>query len=265
MKAYCTLLGSEDYLPGVLCLHRSLQLLATQYPFFVFVCANILASTRKVLEAENIQLIAIESIQFEEKEYIFERFANTWTKLALFDQTQFSRLVYLDADMLVLKNCDELFDLDLKGGLAMAAACTCNPLKKPEYPKHWQPETCFFNGGRAVSDFYGNSGLLVLEPHTGLLADMLAFLAKRGASAFPFPDQDFLNIYFNGKIKPLSYVYNTLKTTLKYHADVCNVEEVKVLHYILDKPWQKHRVNNEYQDLEALWWEVYEKEIMISQ
>ena len=39
--------------------------------------------------------------------------AATFTKLALWSQTQFRRIVYLDADMMVLKNLDGLFDIDL--------------------------------------------------------------------------------------------------------------------------------------------------------
>lgn len=52
----------------------------------------------------------------------------------------------LDSDMLVLRNMDELMELELdppsaagKGDKVFAAshACVCNPLKKPHYPKDW--------------------------------------------------------------------------------------------------------------------------------
>ena len=52
----------------------------------------------------------------------------------------------LDSDMMVMRNMDELMDLELdapeskgKGNRVFAAshACVCNPKKKPHYPKDW--------------------------------------------------------------------------------------------------------------------------------
>jgi alpha-N-acetylglucosamine transferase len=59
---------------------------------------------------------------------------------------EYDRVVQLDSDMLVLKNMDELMEMELdppsmagKGKKVFAAghACVCNPLKKPHYPKNW--------------------------------------------------------------------------------------------------------------------------------
>lgn len=52
----------------------------------------------------------------------------------------------LDSDMMVLKNMDELMEIELdasasegKGNRVFAAshACVCNPKKKAHYPKDW--------------------------------------------------------------------------------------------------------------------------------
>ncbi len=52
----------------------------------------------------------------------------------------------LDSDMMVMRNMDELMDIELdapdsegKGNRVFAAshACVCNPKKKPHYPKDW--------------------------------------------------------------------------------------------------------------------------------
>lgn len=67
-------------------------------------------------------------------------------KLAVFGLTGYERLVYLDADMLVTKNMDELMDVELdnaglggKGDRVYASchACMCNPAKRVHYPKDW--------------------------------------------------------------------------------------------------------------------------------
>lgn len=74
------------------------------------------------------------------------RFYDCWSKLVPFSMTQYERIVQLDSDMLVLRNMDELMDLELDppamdgtGDRVFAAshACVCNALKKPHYPKDW--------------------------------------------------------------------------------------------------------------------------------
>jgi alpha-N-acetylglucosamine transferase len=74
------------------------------------------------------------------------RFYDCWSKLTPFSLVQYDRIVQLDADTLVLKNMDELMELELdgpeqegKGSRVFAAShtCVCNPLKKPHYPENW--------------------------------------------------------------------------------------------------------------------------------
>ena len=59
----------------------------------------------------------------------------------------------LDSDMLVMRNMDELMDIELDSALsegnghrvfAASHACVCNPLKKPHYPKNWYVDTPTF-------------------------------------------------------------------------------------------------------------------------
>jgi hypothetical protein len=44
----------------------------------------------------------------------------------------------MDSDMLILRNMDELMEIDLPPGwIAAAHACTCNPRKLAHYPEDW--------------------------------------------------------------------------------------------------------------------------------
>jgi len=66
------------------------------------------------------------------------RFNETWSKIHIYGLHQFERIVVLDADMLVLKNMDELMDLPIPDdGLAACHACVCNPRKLSHYPQSW--------------------------------------------------------------------------------------------------------------------------------
>lgn len=64
----------------------------------------------------------------------------------MFGLVQYERIVLLDADMLVIKNMDELMELELdevgdESGanrvFAASYACLCNPLKRAHYPEDW--------------------------------------------------------------------------------------------------------------------------------
>lgn len=198
------------------------------------------------------------------KKYVEDaRFNDCWTKLVVFSLTQFSRVVQLDSDMLVLKNMDELMDLALdppavseagssKRVFASGHACVCNPLKKPHYPSNWVPSNCAFThqhgrpdeaqveGGdpsKSLGDL--NSGLLVVNPSRVLFDQIVKQMDERGEE-YSFPDQDLLADLYRGRWVPLPYVYNALKTmrTEGVHDVIWRDDEVKNVHFILSpKPW----------------------------
>ena len=50
----------------------------------------------------------------------------------------FQQVVMMDSDMIVMRNMDELMELDVASDWISAAhACACNPRKLAHYPKDW--------------------------------------------------------------------------------------------------------------------------------
>jgi len=105
------------------------------------------------------------------------RFYDCWSKLTPFSLVEYDRVVQLDSDMMVLKNMDELMELELdppsmegKGNKVFAAshACVCNPLKKPHYPRDW-----------SVSSFASSS--LRYNP---VLSTVMAFLRNSALAIY---------------------------------------------------------------------------------
>jgi hypothetical protein len=77
--------------------------------------------------------------------YANARFAEVWSKLAVWTLEEYQRVAFLDADMLVVQNMDELFELPLPTGfIAACHACRCNPNRIASYPESWQPENCYY-------------------------------------------------------------------------------------------------------------------------
>ena len=270
MRAWATLLTQPSYLVGVRALRASLERAGSAYPLVVVVTAGIDAADRAVLEADGCLLREVEPIRPPRglrDSYANARFAEVWTKLAVWRLTEFERLVVLDADMLLTRHMDELFSLELGDGqIAACHACRCNPNHIPSYPASWTPEGCSYTHltdqdqitDDPGADGYFNGGILVLEPDARVFDDLVAGLAAvEDLTRYPFAEQDFLNERFRGRWRALPYVYNALKTLPFQHPGLWDADAVKNIHFIIDKPWETGLdPTSRYYALERIWWDV---------
>ena len=119
-QAYVTLLSSFDYLEGVLVLHRSLRAVKAQYPLLVLVTENVAtAEILSIFEDESIFYDIVEPLAYTaatQDKWKHSSVLNTASKVHLFSQVNWKKLVYIDADVLVLENIDDLF-LRLDGSM----------------------------------------------------------------------------------------------------------------------------------------------------
>jgi alpha-N-acetylglucosamine transferase len=270
VKAWATLLTQPGYLPGVRTLRASLERSGSAYPLLVMVTDGIDAESRRLLEDDGCLLRPVAPLRPASglaESYANARFAEVWTKLEAWRLTELERVIVLDADMLVRQNMDELFELELAPGtIAACHACRCNPNRIASYPASWTPENCFYTYCRGAEhtselaevDNYLNGGFLVVTPDEAVFDDMVARLRELDdLSRFPFAEQDFLNDLYRDRWTPLPYVYNALKTLPFQHPTVWNEAEVKNIHFIIDKPWEKPLdPEDRYHALNALWWDV---------
>ncbi|GAO18472.1 hypothetical protein UVI_02041900 [Ustilaginoidea virens] len=208
------------------------------------------------------------------------RFDDCWTKLVVFSLVGFARLVLLDADMLPLRNMDELMDLPLDADrrvFAAAHACVCNPLGKPHYPRAWVPRNCAFTAQHADPDAAQvrapdaaaglgalNSGLLVVRPSHGLFDQIVGHM-HANADRYTHPDQDLLADLYRGRWVALPYVYNALKTmpARGVHDAIWRPGSIKNVHYILSpKPWEELDQSGNWTgtDETHAWWVEANKE-----
>lgn len=160
---------------------------------------------------------------------------STFTKIGLWRQTQFHRLLYIDADVVALRAPDELFNIEAK----FAAV-----------PDIGWPD-CF------------NSGVLYLKPDMGDYYALLA-LAQRGIS-FDGADQGLLNTHFRNWHR-LSFTYNcTPSGNYQYVPAYRHFQSsISLVHYIgREKPWTVERngrgATGVYEELLGWWWSVYDK------
>ena len=192
---------------------------------------------------------------------IASRFEDTWTKLRAFELIDYDTLVFLDADITIFKNMDEVFDIELPGRDWIAAnhACVCNLDHDHWAPADWNAPNCAYTPlshpsaleiptpAPLSTDTKGkpthrllNSGMFLFYPSQSLWDSMLhSFSTSNQLSTYQFPDQDFLADFFLDRWRPLGWKYNALKTMRYWHENIWRDEEVRALHYIVDKPWER--------------------------
>ncbi|KAG8630063.1 hypothetical protein KVT40_001682 [Elsinoe batatas] len=264
--AYCTLITRASYLAGVILLAHSLKK-HSSHPLIVLYTPSLPASSIRALELEapksNILLHKAEALLPRENQHvnlIAARFADTWTKLRVFQLhepfPQFTRICYLDADMLIFRSPDAVFSLPLASDwIAANHACVCNLDSDPWAPSNWTAENCAYtplqhpsaltsptpvNPDSRPTHHLLNSGFFLFSPSPTLWSQMLDFFNTTPAlTTYKFPDQDLLADFFHNRWRSVGWQYNALKTMRYWHPNIWRDEEVVVLHYIVDKPWAK--------------------------
>ena len=236
MRAYITLLSTENYLPGVLVLHESLRRSGTSYPFVAAISAHLPPQIDRALERAGIIVRRIPECTAIPTEMIEGNghWGHTFDKVQLFGLHEFGKLVYVDSDMIVLANMDELFD---------------------------KPHMSAVPAGRLLHADWTrlNGGLLVVEPEQKLADSIFAVLpqaikdvADMGAQAIG--DQDLLNAYYpNWRDQPeleLDQGYNIFQRHLDQHIEEHGYRLphqeggdgslIKIVHFVgALKPWMK--------------------------
>lgn len=291
--AWVTLLTRSSYLPGVITLIHSLSIQRTAYPLIVLVTPSLPASSLRALELEITQnaLLKVHPVEplllpnNSKTTFIASRFEDTWTKLRTFQLTSYETCVFLDADITIYNNMDDIFDIKLPDDSWIAAchACVCNLDHDIWAPANWNRKNCAYTPLQHASaldtgtpvppsssppDTYTllNGGVFLYHPSDPLWqAVHQHFLTSSELSAYQFPDQDFLASFFCGKWRSLSWRYNALKTMRQWHTNIWRDDEIKGLHYIVDKPWEKRVASDGIGghlgrdgDTHTWWWNVWD-------
>ena len=111
--AYVTMLTDDSFLPGVRCLHLSLSHTGTPHPLVVMVTEHVSRATRMSLE-HFATTCEVSVLPIHCQPHLGNpTFASTQlTKINIWRMTQFRKLVYIDADCLVVSSLDSLFHLN---------------------------------------------------------------------------------------------------------------------------------------------------------
>jgi alpha-N-acetylglucosamine transferase len=90
-RVWATLITRKSYLAAVLVLQRSLQLAGSKYPLIAMYTDALSERAQEVLRGSGIALRKVDHLapRRNDMKPIEDRFADTWTKLAVFDLTEY--------------------------------------------------------------------------------------------------------------------------------------------------------------------------------
>ena len=244
--AYVTLVTNADFALGARALIRSLRLSGTAADLVVMHTGGVGADALAPLGDLGARLVPVDLLDTSPafnaahdratlhgrvpftkgNKPAFHTPLDNFAKLRLW-QLDYDRVVFLDADTLVLRNCDRLFDY---------------------------PEFCAApNVYEGLADFRRmNSGVFTARPDPATFDAMLDRLDAPGAF-WPRTDQSFLQAFFPDW-HGLPVIFNTLQYVWFAMPDLWHWPDIHVLHFQYEKPWQAdHPKAAQLAPLIALW------------
>jgi hypothetical protein len=166
--AYVTYVSSAEYVQGAAVLMHSIALTGSQYSRAVMVTTEINERDRSLLSSI-AQVIEVDRVQHPH--YISNaHYRDTFTKLRIWELAMFRKVVYIDVDVVIVRNIDDLFDLN-------------------EWYVPMDAEQSRYS-----------TGMMVCEPSLTTFDDMMEKLQSTHVS-MELPDLLFLKEYFDNKNK----------------------------------------------------------------
>ncbi|KAK7278037.1 hypothetical protein RJT34_23059 [Clitoria ternatea] len=272
-RAYVTFLaGNGDYVKGVVGLAKGLRKVKSLYPLVVAVLPDVPQEHRKILTSQGCIVREIEPVYppKNQTQFAMAYYVINYSKLRIWEFVEYSKMIYLDGDIQVFDNIDHLFDLPNDYFYAVMD-CFCEATWG--HTKQYQIGYCQQCPDKVQwpSDFgpkpplYFNAGMFVYEPNLATYRDLLQTVQVTKPTSFA--EQDFLNMYFKDKYRPIPNVYNLVLAMLWRHPENVELDKVKVVHYCAagSKPWRYtgKEENMEREDIKMLvkkWWDIYEDE-----
>lgn len=190
---YVCVLSTENYLEGVLVLNENLKHFNSKYELLCLINEDLPSYISVLLDFFGIKYKVCRKIEFKNINEDNPYWIYTFDKLNVFSLTEYKKIVYLDTDLLILKNVDELFDFE---PLSMV-------LDKP------------------FKDYFYNSGVMVLEPNMDDYNNLKALAIEYDDRGEKVSDQDVINDYFNGRINEISQQYNCVRNVCDYLGSMC--------------------------------------------
>ena len=214
--AWLTVAVNDDFIPAVVVLGHSIRTFSCHNNMIVFISEEVSENAVKALQSVGWETRLVEEMDCNwldvkmggDRNSGFlgrprgHRIRGTHTRFHAWNYTEFSKIIYVDADLMLMTNIDELFDL--KDDFAAV------PCARP-----------------GVLDICFNAGLMVFKPDSNDYKEILKLWREITEIDTCPDDQELLSRYFieYGNWKALPYAYNVRRHIFRpmksYHFACC--------------------------------------------
>ena len=217
--AFATFFGSDSFLPAVQVLLHTLAATAPAFPLVLCVLDGVsdasLAAALRHAAGLRVHVQRWAAVPAPAGSQHAARWSLNWTKLRLWQLTQFTRVFYMDADVLVLRSLDDVFETRLEGFLGT-----------PDWGKWTRPGSSKMNGG-----------VFLFDPSEATFAELLEFATHTSKYRSREAEQGLLNAFFGPSGCCLSHAWNTQKTLSIHYPELFDLTAIRLLHFVGEKPW----------------------------
>jgi alpha-N-acetylglucosamine transferase len=264
MNAFVTLvMKNGHYVNGALVMAYSLKLTKTKYPVICMTTTDIYYQYKNLLEKAFDQVMLIPYINYKtlnlytkKQNEIYKDWKDiSFTKWNCLNLSQYNKICLLDADIVIQKNIDHLFNLQAPAGC---------------FGNNWDSKVNYYdeiNYGEIINNKILQKGLndgyivnghcIVLEPSSKIYNKFINFMKlgnyKNDKKCISMTDEVALVKFFIAENKPWTQIdkrYNCIPWKNN------NIDNQYILHYFnKNKPWQLKR--NEWDDLKY-WYKIWD-------
>ena len=215
--AYVTLTSNDLFVPGAITVIKSLRLCKASYPIYCMVSEEVSEENKSKITAAGSEVLVVPKIHSVSSGVDGDRFEIgknwlTFTKLNVFNLTQFDKIVYIDADCIVLQNVDDMFGFESLSGYLLAHTGELE------------------------------AGVLVLEPGKDIFNDLMH---HKDQENWKYHDQTLIDWYFRQKIDKFYEMPNEYHFCHKlYHNRnpmLFSQNKAKIIEFNGHKPWISER------------------------
>ncbi|XP_035692433.1 titin-like isoform X2 [Branchiostoma floridae] len=253
-EAFVTLVTNDSYSFGALVLGQSLRAVHTTRKLAILVTPLVSDSIREQLGKvyDDVHVVDVVDSGDTEKLALLSRpeLGITFTKLHCWRLTNYTKAVFLDADTLVLRNVDDLFDKEELSAVPDIGWPDCFNsgvfVFRPSEDTYQALLQCAtttgsFDGGDQglLNTFFSDWGTKDISRHLSFLYNMTSTIHYSYLPAFNRFGGEVKIVHFIGPIKPWHHQYNTSSGTVKPHP---NQDSSLPLHHM---------------DFLQAWWDVF--------
>jgi len=222
MYSYISYICNDKYLPGIIALIKSLKHHNCKFNICILVTKGVSVKSNETILNLGANIKEVDEIHYKGKksELIIDRYGksnNSWmmfTKINIFKEIKFNKLLYIDADTVVLQNIDHIFDNDSNFSAV--------------------------KGGSKMLNYDGiEAGVLLFKPSLDLYEELIKAM-NSDTYDLRMSDQSLLNDFFL-KHYSIDYLDEKWNRLQKKNG---NTEGVYIYHWNGTKPWINNDISN---------------------